>query len=264
MAFVLKKLVGYFLMPLQASLTGLIVGLLLLRSGKWRRTGRILVVASVFWLLIASNKGIGSFLAWSLEGRYPPQPEFAQGSPVSQDLLACQAVVVLGGGHADAERLPAQNRLSAAALSRILEGTRIARALPTAPLWVTGPGVAADLPTHAHLLATVAMDLGIQKDRIHESPTGEDTETEAIALRNELGPRPIALVTSAWHMPRSVRLFQRAGFSVVACPTDFVARTNDDFRFSDYFAWDLSGLERTTKAVYEYIGLTWAKIRGRI
>ena len=65
-------------------------------------------------------------------------------------------------------------------------------------------------------------------------------------------------------MPRAVALFRKAGLTVVPCPTDYASRWNDDVRISDYLAWDLSGLERSSKAIYEFLGLTWSKLTGRI
>jgi uncharacterized SAM-binding protein YcdF (DUF218 family) len=147
------------------------------------------------------------------------------------------------------------------ALARLVEGVRLAHALPAAELWVSGPGANPTLPTHASVLRSAATALGLPQDRVVELTTGRDTEGEALAVRVRW-PRaePIALVTSAWHMPRAVALFRKAGLAVVPCPADYASRWNDDLRLGDYLAWDLSGLERSTKAIYEFLGLTWSKV----
>ena len=90
-----------------------------------------------------------------------------------------------------------------------------------------------------------------------------DTKHEAHATRAIVDEAPVALVTSAWHMPRAMALFRAAGVNVVPCPTDFQARPNTDFRWTDW-TFDISGLDRTTFAVHEYLGLWWLRLRRKI
>jgi len=265
MLFLLKKLVGFSLLPLSSALGMMAAGsCLLLFRAPFRNWGVRLLLAGAAWLAITSNRGVGTALVSVLEQRHASQgPDAARRPPLS----TCRTIVVLGGGHADNATLSANNRLSSSALSRLVEGVRLAHALPEATLWVSGPGAGAGKPTHASVLAEAAVSLGIPPDRIVELTAGHDTEGEARAFRTRIGANaeePVALVTSAWHLPRAVALFRKAGIEVIPCPADYASRRNDDFRFSDYFVWDLTGLERSTKAIYEFLGLAWAKARGRI
>lgn len=260
MGFVLKKLFASLLLPLSVSLVLMTLGAVLAQRDRWRTWGRRLSLAGLIWLLVASNRGVGTALVAVLERQYPPQAETLTGP-----ILDCRIVLVLGAGHADNASMSATNRLSSSALARVTEGVRIAHALPHSGLWVSGPGANDQLATHASVLASAARSLGIPAERLVEITTGRDTEGEAQAVRQRLKPNDsIALVTSAWHMPRAVALFRKAGVTVVPCPTDYASRWNDDFRWSDSLAWDLSGLERTTKAIYEYLGLSWSKLTGKI
>ncbi|MBL9203921.1 MAG: YdcF family protein [Opitutaceae bacterium] len=260
MGFVLKKLIGFALLPLTVSLVLLILGTVLSLRERWKRWGRRLSLAGLVWLVIVSNRGVGTTLVGLLERQYPPQAEALVG-PVRD----CRVILVLGAGHADNTAMSATNRLSSSALARVTEGVRIARMLPGSQLWVSGPGANDQLATHASVLAAAARSLGLPAERLTELTAGRDTEGEAQAVRLRLKPNEtVALVTSAWHMPRAVALFRKAGVSVIPCPTDYASRWNDDFRWSDSLAWDLSGLERTTKAIYEFLGLSWSKLTGRI
>jgi len=263
--FLLKKLIASLLMPLS-------LVLLLLWTGWWKTrgaakpsVGRWLLLLGIAGLTLAANKGVGILLLRPLEAQFPAQPTLSAEGTIPASLAACTAIVVLGGGHSDTASLPASSRLSSSALSRIVEGCRLARALPHAQLWTSGPGVSRRGATHASLLAEVAVQLGVSEHRIRRIESGYDTQGEARAFAQGLdhGAR-IALVTSAWHMPRAVALFRRAGLEVVPCPTDFAVRINSEFNAWDYLGCDLTGLERTQKAVYEYLGLLWAKIRGRL
>ncbi len=70
------------------------------------------------------------------------------------------------------------------------------------------------------------------------------------------------LVTSAFHMPRSVGLFRKAGFNVEAYPVDWrVGERGDLFMFSSVA---LEGLGRTDIAIREWIGLVAYRATGKI
>ncbi|HEY0945371.1 MAG TPA: YdcF family protein, partial [Opitutaceae bacterium] len=117
-------------------------------------------------------------------------------------------------------------------------------------------------PSHAAVLKQAAVALGVPADNVVEQAEVHDTVDEIRALRARAGDTPVALVTSAWHMPRAVALARRAGLRVIPCPADFAARPQPQPSWTDYM-WDLSGLDRTTKAVHEYLGLWWARLRGQ-
>lgn len=263
--FVLKKLVASLLMPLSIALIVLWAGWWLTRKPTRNAFGSVLLLLGILTLTLGANKGIGILLIRPLESQYRALPDFEALTDVPPVLKDCRAIIVLGGGHTDTPGLPSTSRLSASALARIVEGCRLASALPHAELWTSGPSTSSQGAPHAALLAEVAVQLGVSKARIRLIESGYDTEGEARAVAVLLGADgPIALVTSAWHMPRAVRLFNHAGIRVVPCPTDFAVRLNPGFNVSDYLGCDLTGLERSQKAIYEYLGLAWAKMRGKI
>ncbi len=260
--FWLKKAVTYCLMPLPAALAMLVGGFFLAQSERHRRLGRFLSFGGILLLLITSHRQVGLHLLAPLENQYPAIPEFIANTPLPPDLASCQYIIVLGGGHADMLNLPASSKLSPNALSRLTEAVRIARALPNTKLITLGPSrIGQD--THAHVLATAAISLGIDSHRIIENNQGRDTEGEALVLREVIGGAPFALVTSAWHMPRSMGLMRKAGLNPVACPTDYQARANQTFNVNDWL-WGIDGLERSSWAIYERLGMLWAKLRGKI
>jgi hypothetical protein len=75
-----------------------------------------------------------------------------------------------------------------------------------------------------------------------------------------LNTRPLCIVTSASHMPRSLFVFEQAGFEPKAAPVDFKA--NDPFQFHLGFFWPWHGsLDRGYEAIHEYVGLFWYKLK---
>ena len=261
--FWLKKVVGFWLMPLPLSLALIIAGVILLRFMNRRRLGRSLTLAGVIWLLICSNVGVGTLLVRSLENRFPPISELSETSSPPTALTRCRFVAVLGGGHNYVEGRSANNQLSTSALERIVEAVRIAHRLPLTRLVVSGPADPRGGPSHAHLLADTAVALGVGRERIIEIDTARDTENEAVALRVIAGDAPVALVTSAGHMPRAMALCRHQQLNVQACPTDYNARPGS-VNPLEFIQWNIGGLERSTKAFYEFLGLTWARVRNKI
>ncbi len=250
-------------MPLPLSLALIIVGVVLLRFTGKRRLGRGLTIAGVVWLLICSNAGIGTLFILGLETRFPPMPELRENSSLPASLTRCRFVAVLGGGHNYVEGWSANNQLSTSALERIVEAVRIARRLPAARLVVSGPADPDNGgPSHAHLLADTAVALGVARERIIEIDSARDTENEAVALRRIVGDAPVALVTSAGHMPRAMALCRHQRLDALACPTDYTAHTGMA-KPLEFIQWNVGALERSTKAFYELLGLTWARLRNK-
>lgn len=261
MLFALKKFVAFWMMPLSVAFVLLVVGACLLRHPRRARLGRGLLLGGIGLLLLGGNNYVSKGLLRPLEVRYAAIPELPPGAPLPPALAACRHVVVLGGGNGHSPGLSATNELSAGSLSRLVEAVRLLRVLPEAKLVVSGPGSGVN-PTHATVLARAAQSLGIERSRITLIEQARDTEDEANHVRRHAGDAPVALVTSAWHMPRSMALFRGAGVSAVPCPADFRAHTHDEFHWT-HLLWDISGLERTTLAVRERLGHLWVWLRGR-
>lgn len=259
--FTLKKFISFWLMPLPLCLTLLVAGLWFSRSAKRAKLGRALLIAATTLLLLFSNKLVSVWLVRPLEARYPVMPEFRDATPTPAALAACRYVVVLGGGHGDAPWMPATIKLSPSSLGRITEAVRLLRQLPDAKLLLSGPPIGLN-PSHATVLAQAAQTLGIARERILYIDNARDTEDESNAVKKLVGDTPVALVTSAWHMPRSMALFRSAGVNALACPADFKAKPSPEFRWTDC-DWDTESLERSTCAVRERIGYLWIWLRGK-
>ncbi|HTJ79417.1 MAG TPA: ElyC/SanA/YdcF family protein [Rariglobus sp.] len=262
MLFWLKKVIGFWLMPLPLSLGVIVCGAVFWRFTRCKRLGRGLVMGGLLWLGVCSNQGVGTWLVRGLENRFAIIPELPADTPLPASLARCQFIAVLGGGHTYVPGWPATNELSSSALSRIVEAVRIAHRLPGARIIVSGPPDPLGGPTHARVLADAAVSLGVARDRIIEISTARDTEDEAAAIHAIAGKTAVALVTSAWHMPRAMALCRRQELDVAACPSDYVARIKE-LKPTDFLQWNVGGLERSTKAFYEWLGLSWARLRGK-
>ena len=260
--FELKKLLSAWLMPLPFCLLLLVLGLWFVCFSRRLHFGSFLLICGVVFLLLFSNTYVSTWLIRPLETAFPPVPEVTATSALPADLAECGVIVVLGGGNGDTPGVAALDRLSHSSRSRVVEGVRLARALPAAKLVFTGGG-ANGQPSHAAVQAEAAISLGIEPGRISRIETARDTEEEAEALSRMLGEQKFALVTSAWHLRRATALMRGRGLRPVPCPCDYLSRPRASFTWSD-FTWDTESLGRSTWAVYERLGFYWARSRGKI
>ena len=71
-------------------------------------------------------------------------------------------------------------------------------------------------------------------------------------------------VTSAWHVRRAVRHFERAGLQPIPAPTGFKTGSEPRYTWS-YWLPSSGNLRKTERAVHEYLGLLALELdhRGR-
>ena len=260
--FWLKKFVSFWLMPLPLCLTLLALGLVFLLLTRRTRLGRGPLITGVVLLGLFSNKLVSTWLVRPIETTFAAIPEFVAGAAIPAELARCRYVIVLGSGHHHATGIAANNQLSESALARITEAVRLARILPQARLILLGAGEEG-YPSHASVLERAALDLGVSPDRIIRIETARDTEDEANAVRRLIGDAPAALVTTAWHLPRSAALFLGAGVDVLPCPTNFTTPPQGGVKWNE-FDWDVASLERSTAAVRERLGYAWVWLRRKV
>jgi uncharacterized SAM-binding protein YcdF (DUF218 family) len=71
--------------------------------------------------------------------------------------------------------------------------------------------------------------------------------------------KPWLLVTSAWHMPRAMATFEKAGWNVTPYPVDF--RTGHSTPWTDYSLSD--GAAKWQLVLHELLGLWVYQLTGR-
>jgi uncharacterized SAM-binding protein YcdF (DUF218 family) len=108
--------------------------------------------------------------------------------------------------------------------------------------------------TEAELAKAFYEEQGVDMKRVTLESKARTTRENAIRVAELLGERckqPWLLVTSAWHMPRSMAEFQAVGCNVTAYPVDF--RTGDETSWTEYSM--ASSLMAWQTALHEYLGM---------
>jgi uncharacterized SAM-binding protein YcdF (DUF218 family) len=111
----------------------------------------------------------------------------------------------------------------------------------------------------------VAIARGIPEDRIILTREVGNTADEAVAIANlihERGWSKIILVTTAWHMPRAARLFNRAGVKVLPFPVDFQVDVKEKITLLDFLP-EVNSLRNAELALREWYGIAFYALTGR-
>jgi uncharacterized SAM-binding protein YcdF (DUF218 family) len=256
MFFLLSKILGFFTVPSNAVATVCGVGLLLLLTRRRRGGARLLAVGAVV-LLVFGYSPLGNLLLLPLSERFPAWQ--AEGS-------APDGIIVLGGA-IDSETTAARNALEMdASAERIVAMLKLARQYPAARILFSG-GSASLLRRavpEGPIAGRLLEEFGTSRERIVIEDRSRTTAENAIFTRELISPGPgerWLLVTSAFHMPRSIGAFRKVGFEVEAYPVDWRTGGTGDALLP--FAKLSAGLSRIDVAVHEWIGLIGYWATGR-
>jgi uncharacterized SAM-binding protein YcdF (DUF218 family) len=260
--FLSKLLPQILLYPLSLACILLIVSLIMLwRKSRWSAVPIALALATI-WL--SSNAWTTNEIIKSLEWQNIPQGEMPK----------AEAIVVLGGT-TRSKSYPRTGVDLGERSDRIVYASQLYKQ-GKAPLIIVSGGRIdwkdyGD-PESADMATVLVNDLGIPRTAIIEEPDSLNTYENAINIQKILVKRHIKkvlLVTSAFHMPRSLRIFRKLTMDVIPAPSDYLAAqiTLDEAGRNWEAAMlgaipDAQRLSDFTTALKEYIGTWMYTVKG--
>ena len=257
----LKKIVSRFLFPVPLCLELLFVGLLLCFTRR-QKAGKIVVGLAGLLLFLFGTQFFAGLLLDPLESWYPPL-SITPGAPVPAALRDVKFIVVLGAGFTGDARRPLELELDDDSIARLTEGVRVSKVLHCCKLILSGGPSPDRTSSIAQAMAQIAQELGVDRQDMLLDAKSRDTEDEARLVAPMVGQEPFLLVTEASHMPRAIALFRKQGTHPIADPMGF--RTNHSHPFAPpELLPGADELRKSERAVYEYLGLAFAKVRGVI
>ncbi len=207
-----RKFLAPLISPLSICVELMIFGLLLLFFSRKQKTGKVFVALGLVLLLLCSYEGIAGQLLQTLESQYS-QLDPAQVTSKEDGGLATRSVkwiVVLAGGLTGDPTLPIQLQISHHSRIRLMEGIRLHRFLPENKIILTGV-IGFDGTPEATTLSRVAQELGVAKADMVLEVESRATKDHPFYVRHIVKNEPFILVTSAFHMPRAMKLFVKQG-----------------------------------------------------
>lgn len=256
MFFLVPKIAGFLTTPTHLAVGLVVLGVILLWT-RWQRAARAIATAGAVLLFALAFLPLSAILVAPLENRFPlPRGNFAPPA----------GIIVLGGATDEyIEDARGEVTLTDAG-DRLTTGAALVRRFPQARLVFTGGSasrVGSNL-TEANSARRFWTELGVPQEHAIYEDRSRNTYENAIFTRELVQPRPgetWLLVTSAMHMPRSMGIFRKAGFSVIAYPTDY--RT-----FGDARDWRPSldasrSMRNLDTSAHEWIGLISYRLTGK-
>lgn len=214
---------------------------------KRERVGAIACAALSALIWAGSSNVFCGLLMGPLERAYP-----APARP------AGDVIVILCGGFKGGGRpFSASERLASGTLERADAAFKLYKDTGL-PMLISGGAPFSESP-EAEAAAAYLMELGVPENKLVKEVRSRDTEENArfsLKLCGEKGYKKIILLTSAYHMPRSVLLFREAGDAEIV-PFPVARRSGGPRYYSDYLPG--GGLE-ARMALNEYLGLLYYRL----
>jgi uncharacterized SAM-binding protein YcdF (DUF218 family) len=229
----------------------LLLGLVaLLLRGTARRV--VFGAALVLLYLQSASVTVDAFTA-PLE-RYPP---------LALDRLpAADAIVVLAGGRYWHAPEYGHDSASGAALERLQYAADLER-VSGLPVVISGGSQPGETGAEATIMADVLRGtFGIETEVVTETRS-RNTAENALYTKELLdvhGWRRVLLVTHAYHMRRSVAMFQQAGVEVVPAPLRFDTLPVGPMTLEDWLP-SVHAMRQFRDACHEYVGMLWYRVR---
>jgi uncharacterized SAM-binding protein YcdF (DUF218 family) len=238
--FLVSKTIGAVFIPSNLLITIGSVGLILI-FGRYRSLGRKLLTVCVAGFVVCGFLPVGNFLLFPIETRFPAW---------RADSGAPDGIVVLSGE-----------------IDRVIAALKLARQYPRARVVFSGGNpdlIRTDDTAEADDAEQILINLGLERDRLLLDRRARNTQENAEYSKALALPKPgerWLLVTSAFHMPRSIGIFRKAGFAVEPYPVDNWKK-RDWPQLLTLRSSFLARVNQTDSAVHEWVGLIAYRLAG--
>ncbi len=245
--FLLSKILWFFVAP-ENLLLLMVLAAWILMLRKSMRLAKVFLGISAISMLVLAWIPLGYVLLHPLEIRFPTNPALPQ---------RVDGIIVLGGAEDTITSASWDQVEVNASAERFIASVALARRYPAAKLvFTSGSGSVFDQKLKG---STVAKKLyeeqGLDVSRMlfeSESRNTVENATLSKAMVKPAAGENWVLVTSAFHMPRSIGIFCRIGWPAIAYPVDHRTPRDMIFRASPSF---IGNLDAVSIGIKEWIGL---------
>lgn len=258
-----SKLLPLFVYPLGLASLFLLGGLII--AWKHPRFALFPMGIALGLILIFSNAWVSSWLTQSLEWQYL----------ANEELPETEAIILLGGS--TQAPIPPRNTVEINdSGDRVFYAAHLYKEGKAPIIIATGGGISwlgKTIP-EASNMKQLLVAMGVPPSAVIEETNALNTHENAIYTKKILDKKGIEkalLVTSAFHMPRSVLTFKKQNINIIVAPTDFsITKQHWEQLQSTPQATLINSLpsagnlEQTTKVLKEYLGIFIYWLRGWI
>ena len=229
------KILQQLVLPSSFVLLLILIGLVLLLVSKKKKLGKFLVIAGILLYYLFSITPVSNFLLSPLENKYSPL--------AIEDMEKADKVVLLLGGRE----------------SDVLRGSEVLRIsyLKNQEVKIIISGTDPLLPTSEEALGLKRFFIsrGLKEENIIIEAQSRNTWENIRNVKEIVEDNPFFLVTSAYHMERAKREFEKVEANPIPAPTDFKVKT-EKYNALDFLP-DAQNLRNSDLAIHEYLGILW-------
>jgi len=253
--FFLSKLIWFFIQP-----PGLVLLALLLATAGFlyrsRRLARRLVIALTLAYGAACILPVGDLMILPLENRFAKPQQLP---------ATVEGIIVLGGAELNVLSGARGEPMLNGNAERLFAALDLARRFPEAQIVFSG-GLGDPwngIPPQSDIFRDVMLMAGVPEERLVLEGQARNTDENVLLLKQMVQPQDgqnWVVVTSAYHMPRAMGLFAKAGWKVVPWPVDYRGLPPMLLPRTDL----VEQVDVLNVAVHEWIGLVAYWTTGRI
>lgn len=258
MFYVASKIGWLIARPSSLLSLGVLIGIILLHT-RLTKLGRLVVSVAGTLLGICALTPLCVVLIRPLEDRFS--------TPSLDEIQTPEGIIVLGGA-LDVRLTRARGPIALAPSgARMTEAVALGYHFPSARLVFSGGpgGLLATGEPEGNVAKEFFSELGVSADRVIIEEKSRNTHGNAQFTRDLIKPRTgdrWILVTSAFHMPRAVAAFRKAGVQVVPFPVDYNTLGN----WQDYLNYTFApsaAMPLLDTAAKEWIGIAVYWLSGK-
>lgn len=225
-------------------------------SSRLFKLGRLFFTVAMLLVLFITFVPSGEWLLYPLEARFKNNPELPE---------KVDGIVVLSGAESGYHSHIWQQIQVNGAAERLLKFMELTRKYPDAKhLFTGGSGnIGLEKDSSAEVARELFTTQGLDTSEILFEGAARNTYENAKLSKVMVQPQPgevWVLITTSWHMPRSVGIFRQLDWKVIPYPVDYYSRKGDLFRFQYGFGKNLSLLAIGMK---EWVGLIAYRLTGK-
>jgi len=255
MFFYLSKVLWFFADPGNILFFGIFVSCLSVWM-KWYRFAKFLTTTMTVCVLAVTLFPTGKIVINHLENRFPNVTSLPQnidgiiviGGVVNQFMTKSRGQIAING-----------------AVERMTEFARLSKLYPKAKLVLSGgSGILGNQTLkEADFVDPLLLSLNINPNSVLFERESRNTAENASFTKKLVNPTPKQrwlIITSAFHMPRTIAVFRKQEWNVLAYPVDYLTDPKIELGVGFNF---MQNLNMFSLALHECLGLTFYWLTGR-
>lgn len=232
---IIFKVLQAFLSPSVFILALITIGLIFLFRRKKQKIGKVLIIAGIIFYYIFSITPVADLILEPLESQY---------QPIQKDEFKKTNKIVLLLGREE---------------SAILRAGEVLRIyFKKYQIIISGMDPLSPERNEAKKTEQYLVERGVAPEDIILENKSRNTFESAKNVKELVGEEPFFLVTSGYHMPRSIESFKNAGTNPIPAPVNF--KTKKIYNILDFFP-NSKNIGKIDLAFHEYFGIIFYRLR---